>query len=144
MSTYSLGTSSQVKTITYAGEGKAVLTAAVKLRMQGKTLKLSTIEEDLNNSSPNSVTWSKSLLANTINTIIIKTFCMQDQLLLLTLAEDFTSPTNRDQLLKITKEKGIQAIMDNTVIDPIKNKVQVNCLYKPNLPNLGENYFLCN
>ena len=31
--------------------------------------------------------------------------------------------------------------MDNTVVDPVKGRVQVNCLYKPNLPNLGENYY---
>ena len=48
-SMYSLGSSSQVKIANYAGEGKVVLTTAVKLRIQGKTLKLSTIEEDLNN-----------------------------------------------------------------------------------------------
>ena len=47
-SMYSLWSSSQVKIATYAGEGKVVLTTAVKLRIQGKTLKLSTIEEDLN------------------------------------------------------------------------------------------------
>ena len=58
------------------------------------------------------------------------------KILQLTSAEDFTTPSNREQLLKITKEKNIQAIMD-----PVKGKVQLNCLYKPNLPNLGENYF---
>ena len=207
---YSLGSSSQVKIMTYAGEGKVVLTTTVKLRIQGKTLKLSTIEENLNNGSAfsftvpakwraftrssmsnhdgqvsillggdnllsfpteiegdplgmalyrstltnncmvyravtsNSITWSEAPLANTVNTVIINSLSVQDvqdQLRLLTSAEDFTTPSNREQLLKITKEKNIQAIMDNTVIDPIKNKVQVNCLYKPNLPNLGENYF---
>ena len=55
-SMYSLGSSSQVKIATYAGEGKVVLTTAVKLRIQGKTLKLSTIEEDLNNGSAFSFT----------------------------------------------------------------------------------------
>ena len=47
-SMYSLGKTSQIKVITYAGEGKTILTTAVKLRLPGKTLKLSTIEEDLN------------------------------------------------------------------------------------------------
>ena len=92
----------------------------------------------------NSITWSQAPLANTINTIIINALTVQDvqdQLLLLTSAEDFTIPSNREQLLKITKEKNIQAIMDNTVVDPVKGKVQVNCLYKPNLLSLGENYF---
>ena len=50
-SMYSLGSSSQVKIITYAGEGKVVLTTVVKLRIQGKTLRLSTIEANLNNGS---------------------------------------------------------------------------------------------
>ena len=92
----------------------------------------------------NSITWSKAPLTNTVNTIIINALSVQDvqdQLLQLTSAEDFTTPSNREQLLKITKEKNIQAIMDNNVVDPVKGKVQLNCLYKPNLPNLGENYF---
>ncbi len=202
--------SSQVKIATYAGEGKVVLTTAVKLRIHGKTLKLSTIEEDLNNGSAfsfsiplkwrnftktststhdghvsillggdnhrffpteverdpvgmalyqsnitnnymvygavpsNSITWSESPLTNTKNTVIINALTIQDiqdQLLLISSAEEFTNPSNREQLLKITKEKNIQAIMDNTVVDPVKNKVRVNCLYKSNLPSLGENYF---
>jgi len=55
-SMYSLGSSSQVKIMTYAGEGKVVLTTTVKLRIQGKTLRLSTIEENLNNGSTFSFT----------------------------------------------------------------------------------------
>ena len=51
-SMYSLGSSTQVKIMTYAGEGKVVLTTTVKLRIKGKTLKLSTIDENLNNGSP--------------------------------------------------------------------------------------------
>ena len=92
----------------------------------------------------NSITWSESPLANTSNTVIINALTIQDiqdQLLLLTSAEEFTTPFNREQLLKITKEKNIQAIMDNTVVDPVKGRVQVNCLYKPNLPNLGDYYY---
>ena len=92
----------------------------------------------------NSITRSESPLANTSNTVIINALTIQDiqdQLLLLTSAEEFTTPSNQEQLLKITKEKNIQAIMDNTVVDPVKGRVQVNCLYKPNLPNLGENYY---
>ena len=203
-SMYSLGSSSQVKIMTYAGGGKVVLTTTVKLRIQGKTLRLSTIEENLNNGSAFSFTipakwraftrsstsshdgqvsillggdllsfpteierdpwvwpsiavlspttaWStepslptalpgpRPPFAHTVNTVIINALSVQDvqdQLLLLNSAEDFTTPSNREQLLKITKEKNIQAIMDNTVVDPVKNKVQVNCLYKPNLPNL--------
>ena len=92
----------------------------------------------------NSITWSEAPLTNTVNTDIINAPSVQDvqdQLLLLTSAEDFTAPSIREQLLKITKEQNIQAIMDNTVVDPIKGMVQVNFLYKPNLPSLGENYF---
>ena len=50
-SMYSLGTSSQIRVMTYAGEGKTILTTAVKLKLPWRTLKLSTIEEDLNNGS---------------------------------------------------------------------------------------------
>ena len=50
-SMYSLGTSSQIRMITYAGEGKTILTTAVKLRLPGAILTLSAIEEDLNNGS---------------------------------------------------------------------------------------------
>ena len=50
-SMYSLGTSSRIRMITYAGEGKTILTTAVKLRLPGATLTLSAIEEDLNNGS---------------------------------------------------------------------------------------------
>ena len=37
--------------MTYAGEGKIILTTKIKLKLNGKILKLSAIEEDLNNSS---------------------------------------------------------------------------------------------
>ena len=42
--------------MTYAGEGKVVLTTTVILRIQGKTLRLPTIEENLNNGSAFSFT----------------------------------------------------------------------------------------
>ena len=49
---YFLGPSSRVRVLNYAGKGKAILTTTkVKLRLRGKTLRLSTIEEDLNNGS---------------------------------------------------------------------------------------------
>ena len=91
----------------------------------------------------NSITWSESPLTNTGNPVIINVLMIQDiqdHLLLLTSAEEFTTPSILEQHLKITKEKNIQAIIDNTVVDPVKGRVQVNCLYKLNLPNLGENY----
>ena len=37
--------------MTYAGEGKILLTTEIKLKLNGKMLKLSAIEEDLNTSS---------------------------------------------------------------------------------------------
>ena len=37
--------------MTYTGEGKVILTTEIKLRINGKILKLSSIEEDLNNGS---------------------------------------------------------------------------------------------
>ena len=48
-SMYTLGTSSKVTLTTYAGEGKTILTTEVKLRLYGKILKLSVIQDDLNN-----------------------------------------------------------------------------------------------
>ena len=48
-SMYSQGTSSRVRVMTYAGEGKIILTTEVKLKLYGKMLRLSAIEEDLNN-----------------------------------------------------------------------------------------------
>ena len=145
---------------------KAKLYSLVKLRIKGKTLRLSTIEENLNNGSAfsftippkwraftksstsnhdgqgsillggdnllsfpteierdpvgmalyrstltnncmvygsvpsNSITWSEAPLANTVNIVnivIINSLSVQDvqdQLLLLTSAEDFTTPSN--------------------------------------------------
>ena len=48
---YSQGSSSRVRVMTYAGEGKIILTTEIKLKINGKILKLSSIEEDLNNGS---------------------------------------------------------------------------------------------
>ena len=50
-SMYSQGTSSRVRVMTYAGEGKIILTTEVRLKLHGKMLTLSAIEEDLNNGS---------------------------------------------------------------------------------------------
>ena len=50
-SMYSRGTSSRVKVMTYAREGKVILTMEVMLKLNGKILKLSAIKEDLNNGS---------------------------------------------------------------------------------------------
>ena len=47
----SQGTSSRVRVMTYVREGKIILTMEVKLKLNGKMLKLSAIAEDLNNGS---------------------------------------------------------------------------------------------
>ena len=209
-SMYTLGTSSKVRLMTYAGEGTTVLTTEVKLKLHGKVLRLSIITEDLNNgagftisippkwrsttgaatyhhdgqisillggdnslvfpteierdskgmvlyqsvltknyimfgSVPTStITWEEPILSSTTNTRFVKFLAVQDlqeNFLLTTSAEDFTHPSNRDKLLKITKEKGVQDIMDNTSVNTTTNKTSVVCLYKENLSELGENYF---
>ena len=162
-SMYSLGTSSQIRVMTYAGEGKTILTTAVKLRLPGTTLTLSTIEEDLNNGSgfsfpvpskwrslvgsstsqhsgqvsillggdnnfyfpkeiecdsqglalhhskltsnymiygpipPNTITWSEPTISPFIKTVFIHSVnvqALQDNLVLLYSAEEFTTPSN--------------------------------------------------
>ena len=40
-----------MRVLSYAGEGKIILTTEIKLKLHGKTLNLSAIEEDLNNGS---------------------------------------------------------------------------------------------
>jgi len=209
-SMYSLGTSSKVRLMTYAGEGKTILTTEIKLKLHGKVLKLSIIEEDLNNGSrfslsvphkwrsimgsstshhsgqisillggdnllffpteierdsqgmalyqsnltknhmifgsapDNTITWEDTLISSTFNTMFIKFLNiqdLQDQFLSIASAEDFTCPTNKNKLLKFTKEKGIKDIMANTSVNTHTNKTSVNCLYKENLHELGENYF---
>ena len=66
---------------------------------------------------------------------------IQEQLLLTVSAESFSDPTNRDKLNLLSKEKGIEEIMENTVVDKDKNKVLVNYLYTEKLVDLGENFF---
>ena len=50
-SMYSRGTSTGVRVLSYAGEGRVILTTEIKLKLNGNLLKLSAIEEDLNNGS---------------------------------------------------------------------------------------------
>ena len=199
-SMYTLGTSSKVRLVTYAGEGKTILTTEVKLRLYGKILKLSVIEENLNNgvgftlsvpfkwrsiagvstshhnghlafpaeverdsrgmalylsnltgnyilygSAPaNTITWEEPTISPSPNTMFVKLLSvqdLQDHLLFTTSAEDFTCPSNREKLLKITKEKRIKDIMANTTVNTSTNKTSVVCLYKENLPELRENYY---
>jgi hypothetical protein len=48
---YSLGPSYKMKVLTYSGKARVIHTTEVKLMLFGKTLKLTMIEDDLNNSS---------------------------------------------------------------------------------------------
>ena len=206
-SMYSRGTSSRVRVITYAGEGKIILTTKIKLKLHSKMLKLSAMEEDFNNGSgfsfpvppkwrsftgtltsshygqisillggdnhlffpkemerdpqgvalylsnltqnylvygsvpPNTI--KEPLISTTVNTVFIKALTihdLQDQLGLTVSAEDFTDPTTCGKLIQLTKERGIQAIMENTSVDILNHQVSVKYLYKENLVELGENY----
>ena len=92
----------------------------------------------------NTITWEEPLISTTINTIFVKTLTiqdLQDQLLLTVSPEDFTDPTACEKLVLLTKEKGIQAIMENTTVDTINHQVSIKYLYKENLVELGENYY---
>ena len=66
---------------------------------------------------------------------------LQDNLVPLYSAEEFTTPSNRSLLAQKIKEKRVKDIMDNTFVNPIMNKTCVKYLYKSNLANLGENYY---
>ena len=93
---------------------------------------------------PNIISWTEPLISNLSDTVFIKALTITDiqkQLLLTVSAEDYTDPTARSKLTKLTKEKGIQSIMENTSVDSLNHQVSVKYLYKENLVNLGENYF---
>ena len=91
----------------------------------------------------NAISWDKPLVSSTTNTMFVKFLAIQDlqeHFLFTMSAEDFTNPSSRDKLLKITKEKGIQDIMANTTVNTSTNRTSISYLYKENLPELGENY----
>ena len=93
----------------------------------------------------NTITWVEPFISTSINTVFVKTLTIQDiqdQLLLPASAETFFNPAAQGKLVQLTKEKGIQAIMENTVVDPINNQVSIKYLYKENLEELGENYYV--
>ena len=171
---YSLGTSSQIRVMTYAGEGNTILTTLVKLRLPGITLTLTAIEEDLNNGSgfsfpvpskwrslvgsstlqhsrqvfillngdnnfhfpkeierdsqglalyqskltsnhliywpilPNIITWSEPIILSSIKTVFIHSVnvqALQDNLVLLYFAEEFTTPSNRSLLAQRSRRR---------------------------------------
>ena len=94
--------------------------------------------------STSTITWEEPIILSATNTMFVKFLTVQDlqeHFLFTTSTEDFTNPSNRNKLLKITKEKGVQDIMANTTVDTTTNKTSVVCLYKENLPELGENYY---
>ena len=203
---YSHGTSTRVRVLSYAGEGRVILTTEIRIKLNGNLLKLSAIEEDLNNGSgfsfpvppkgrsstgtttsshsghisillggdnhlffpteierdsqgvalyqsnltkkfliygsvpSNIITWTEPLISSSTNTVFIKSMTVQDiqdNLLLTTSAEDFTYPATRSKLVQLTKEKGIQAIMENTNVDTLNHQVSVQYIYKENLVDLG-------
>ena len=204
-SMYSQGTSSRIRVMSYTGEGKVILTTEIKLRINGKILKLSSIKEDLNNGSGFSfptpskwtcftksltsshtgqisillggdnhlvfpseverdddqskltqnylsygsvelrtITWTEPLVSTSIKTVFIKSLSIQDlqeQLHLTVSAEKFSDPSTGEKLNQLTKEKGIQDIMNNTTVDTVNNVVSVQYLYNKNLPKFGENYY---
>ena len=80
---------------------------------------------------PNIITWMEPLISNLANTVFIKALTImdiQEQLLLTVFTEDFTNPTTRSKLTQLTKEKGIQAIMENTSVDTLNHQVSVKYL----------------
>ena len=94
--------------------------------------------------SPHTITWSEPIISSSIKTLFINSVnvqALQDNLVLLYSAEEFTTPSNRSLLAQKIKEKGVKDIMDNTSVDPIMNNTFVKYLCKSNLANLGENYY---
>ena len=92
----------------------------------------------------NTITWMESPISTSINTVYVKSLTiqnLQDNFLLTTSTESFTDPIARNKLALLTKEKGIQAIMRNTTVDPSNHLVSVQYIYKENLVNMGENYY---
>ena len=84
------------------------------------------------------------LISALTDTAFIKALTIQDiqeQLLLTVSVKDFTNPTTRSKLTQLTKEKGIQAFLENTSLNALNHQVSVKYLYKENLVDLGENYF---
>ena len=62
---------------------------------------------------------------------------IQEQLLLTVSAETFSDPSNCEKLNLLSKEKGIQEIMKNTVVDKDNNKVLFKYLYTEKLIKLS-------
>ena len=77
------------------------------------------------------ITWVEPFISTSINTIFVKMLTIQDiqdQLLFTVSAETFSDQAALGKLVQLTKEKGIQAIMENTVVDLINNQVLVKYL----------------
>ena len=91
-----------------------------------------------------SITWIDPEHKFNINTVCIQYVSIhniQEQLLLTVSTENFSDPSSHKKLNLLSKEKGIQEIMQNTVVDKVDNKVLVHFLYNKKLLDLGENFF---
>ena len=133
--------------ILLGGDNHLFYPTEVECNPQGVTLYQSNLMQNymVYGSVPsNTITWVEPLITTSVNTFFVKTLTIQniqDQLLLAVSAETFTDPAARGKLVQLSKEKGIQAIMENTIVAPINNQVFVKYLYKENLEELGENYY---
>ena len=93
---------------------------------------------------PEIITWTDPEHKFSVNTVCIQSISMQsiqEQLLLTVSAENFSDPTNHERLNLLSKERDIQEIMKNTMVDKDNNKVLVNYLYTEKLINLCKNFF---
>ena len=94
--------------------------------------------------NPEIITWADPEHKFNISTVCIQSVSIQniqEQLLLTVSNETFLDPSNHEKLNLLSKERGIQEIMKNTLVDKDNNKVLVNYLYTEKLINLGENFF---
>ena len=133
--------------ILLGGDNHLFFCTEVERNSQGVALYQSNLTEKFliyGSVSSNIITWTEPLISTSTNTIYIKSLTvqdLQDQLLLTTSAEDFTNPATRSELVQLTKEKGIQAIMKNTNVDTLNHKVSIQYIYKENLVDLGKNFY---
>ena len=94
--------------------------------------------------NPKIITWINPEHKFNINTVCIQSVYIhniQEQLLLTVSAENFSDPSNHEKLNLLSKEKGIQEIMQNMLVNKVDNKVLVHFLYNKKLMDFGENFF---
>ena len=69
---------------------------------------------------PCTITWTDPLISPSIITVFIKTLSihdLQEQFLLTVSEKKFPNPSTREKLNQLTKEKGIQDTMENTMVE---------------------------